>query len=71
VTRYYGGRRYGGTPRPRSTAADRAAAYAELKRMRDGAAWRHGTGHLDADAYAAELARIDALEADARRRGVL
>jgi hypothetical protein len=60
-----------GAPRPRYTAAQRAGARAELARMREAASWAYGNGRMTADAYAAELARIDAEAAKARARGLL
>lgn len=39
--------------------------------MRSSADWAFGAGRLTADAYAVELARIDAAAAAARARGIL
>lgn len=65
-----GYRRPYGAPR-RASAADRAAARRELEGMRSSAAFAFGRGRLTEEQYAAELARIAALEASARKRGVL
>lgn len=62
---------YRGAARPRYTAAQRAAARAELARMESAAAWRHGVGQLTDAQYAAELARLEVERAAAVRRGIL